>query len=182
MKKIIIGLLAFAVIGFAGISYYQGGHKADLNRALGQAKISFAAKNISDLISHSDVIVEAEVDSNSEDINYQHANFVVTGIKPIRIYKGSNLINSNQILLLQTLVEEDPIVTKGEKGLFFLHKYSGPVTSNEAFVSVGLFQGHYKIKNGELEPTGTLPPTLSEDFEQYKTYNKMMEKLQKEVK
>lgn len=182
MKKMISALLIFAVVGFFGISYYQGNHKVSPNRVLGHAKISFEAKNVSDLINNSDLIVEAEIDSNPRDITYAGANFVETAIKPNKVYKGSNLVKGDQIYLLQTLIQEDPLVTAGEKRLLFLKKYSGAVTSNNSFVSVGLLQGNYKLKNGELEPQGTLPTTLSEDFKQYKTYEKMINKLQKEVK
>jgi len=184
MKRTLTLILTLVLIisGFTYIKFYKNPGINDIySKPLADGKVSFVPKNFSDLINNSQVIVEAEATDNRKEFSYLKANFVQTDLKIKKIYKGTSLVNGNNIWLLQTLMMQDPIIKNGEKVLLFLDKYEGPVTSDETFVLKGLYQGHYKIINDEIRPSFPLTGTLNEELAKYKSYDKMVEKLIKET-
>ena len=66
-----------------------------------------------------------------------------------RLSYFDDLEKGDTITLLQTYVEEDPIVEKNDEVLLYLKKYDGPVIK-DAYRIVGLMQGHFKLdKDGK---------------------------------
>lgn len=184
MKKFTFLTIIIAAICISAFSYYQQNKEVNIKQPLAQGKVNFEAKNIDDLIISSEVIIEAIATDKVKNANYLGANFVQTVVEVKKVYKGSEHISGKEIHLLQTLMVQDPLIKKDERVLLFLEKYTGPVTSDVAFISKGLFQGHYKIKkdqlnNDKLTPSVPLSGTLMEDFEQNKSYEKMVEKINK---
>ena len=68
------------------------------------------------------------------------------------MYRDENkeLQKNDEIILLQNDIDDlDPKVIKNEEVLLFIKKYEGPVIKN-AYRIVGLVQGHFKLKDGQL--------------------------------
>lgn len=177
-KALIIGLLALTTFSIAGFNSFQD-KESEFIKPMGKAKVNFMAKNIDDLTNNSQVILEAVVKDKIKSINYVDVDFVETALNVNKIYKGAEFVTGKEILLLQTMIEQDPLVVKGERVLLFLDKYSGPVTSDSTFVTKGLYQGHYKLSNNILVPSAPLTGLLAEDFNQNKSYDKMQTKILK---
>lgn len=93
-------------------------------------------------------------------------SFVRSKISVYEVLQG-DIQPNEEIWLLQTKLKQDPIVRKGEQLLLFLEKYDGPVVQEDAYVSVGLYQGHYMI-TAEAELLPSLPDSNKALFAELK--------------
>ncbi|MBU3178468.1 hypothetical protein KPL47_19280 [Clostridium estertheticum] len=119
------------------------------------------------MISESPYIVEAVQIGEQTETNYTGVTFVTNKLKIKQVLKG-DLISANDVItLLQTQINEDPIVKKNGHVLLYLEKYSGSIVK-DAYVCKGLYQGHYDISdNGTLVNSfdmKNLNPDLNEDL------------------
>lgn len=193
MKKFLFFTAIFTFVIAIGINGMTNKTNNTEYKPVTHGKIDFAAKNLDDLIANSDAIVEAVATSDNSSLQYLKANFVQTKLDVKKVFKGIEIIDGKQVTLLQTQMVEDPIVNPGERVLLFLKRYEGPITSEKAFISQGLYQGHYKIKGEDIEPSFNLlepainssksainsSESLSSDIVKFKKYEKMVEKLSK---
>jgi hypothetical protein len=144
-KKAIFGSAIVSVLllsGFyVGTLNLQHSHEIDL-------KVSYEANNTDQLADDSDVILVGTATQNSKILTYEGVDFVATEVKVDNLIK-SNADIGETITLLQTVAPEDPTIEKDRKTLLFLDQYEGPITSN-AYVTKGLFQGQYKIKDNQV--------------------------------
>lgn len=175
MKKagIITGIFLILLMGIVSVNFVSKKNVAPTTKA----KVNYEAANFDNLIRDSQYVVEAIATDQVKSINYKSMNFVQTKLELKKIYKNSSVVANNEIWLLQSVIVEDPIVSKGDRLLLFLDKYSGPVTNDDAYVFKGLYQGHYKISNNQLIPSAKLSEKLNADFEQVKSYDKMINKV-----
>ncbi|CAM4494746.1 outer membrane murein-binding lipoprotein Lpp [Paenibacillus endophyticus] len=74
---------------------------------------------------------------------YEGANFSLTEVKVQEVIKGDERYNGQVI----SLIGFAPLITteKSDRFVLFLHRYEGPVLSEEAFVVSGVFQGKFRI-------------------------------------
>lgn len=187
-KLSILALILFPafIFMFLSITPYNDSNKATVAsikpHAVGTspscAKLTYMAENFDDLISNSSLIIEAVPTEKQEEITYLQTSFTTTNIKVKQVFKGT--LNENEITLLQTNIEDDPLVKKGGRVLLFLQKYDGPITKN-AYVCKGLYQGNYDIDaNGSLTSRIDLKshnPKLSKDLENNNTLEGLKNKI-----
>lgn len=151
------------------------------NKVMGEAKLTYMAENVDELISESSLIVEGVATEKQNEIIYQTVSFVTTNIKIKEVIKGS--LNGKEITLLQTKIIEDPLVKKGGHVLLFLEKYDGPIIK-DAYVCKGLYQGNYNIDdNGVIINSIDLKSynsKLSEDLNNNNTLKSLQNKIKNE--
>jgi hypothetical protein len=177
MNKIkVIGVLTL----FFGLAFTITYFVTQKPISLSHAKLDYYADNVDKLIVDSSLIIEGVVTKSQSNLSLEGVSFVQSKIIVKDVLKG-DLVKGSEIYLLQTKIVEDPIVGKSDHVLLFLEKYSGPVTREDAYVSKGLFQGHYKIKNDT-----ELVPSLAESNKKLSieiknnTLNQLKEKIKKE--
>lgn len=112
----------------------------------GDAKMVDNYASIDDLIKDTPIIVMGTVESNNEEIVYGDVTFGLTKFKVETTYRGKV---SDTINILQTKMNDDPFIHKGDKMILFLVRYEGPVTS-DAYRFKGLYQGQYKIEGSKI--------------------------------
>lgn len=108
--------------------------------------------DLNGLAGSSPVVITAKIDKESEKFTYGELTFLKTKIKIKDVYRDEDieLEKNDEIILLQNDIGElDPKVMQNEEVLLFIKKYEGPVIQN-AYRIVGLVQGHFKLKDGQI--------------------------------
>lgn len=146
--------------------------------ATATGKLAYGADDLDSLISDSPYIVVAQATGEQSEQKYQDVNFETTKLNVQSVLKG-DITAGEQISLLQTVSDNDPIVSKDSTVLLFLEKYNGPVPGAEAsFVCKGGYQGNYIVSNGEISPSKNSNKKLSEDIEKIKNLDALKQKIQ----
>ncbi|MGG4498593.1 hypothetical protein [Brevibacillus reuszeri] len=123
------------------------GAPSSFNSPTGSAQLTEHFLSLDDIAKATPTVITGQVAGESEKFEYHDVTFVKTQIKIKDVYRDiDGLEKGDTITLLQTYVEEDPIVDKNDEILLFLKKYKGPVTT-DAYRIVGLMQGHYKLQD-----------------------------------
>jgi hypothetical protein len=164
MRKKTFSILIIAVIIAGTYSVISKNSYRSINANASSAKLSFYAESLDELIGASQYIIIAEVSGRQKDYNHMGVKFVNTEITIEKVLKGDSLSENQQITLLQTAIEEDPIVKRNKKVLLFIDKYEGPVTE-DAYVCQGLYQGHYILDEKKILPTLNFGSELNKEIE-----------------
>lgn len=108
-------------------------------------------EDMEELAQKAPIVIIGKGTSENEEFEYHGVIFFKSKIEVIDIFRDdeNELAKNSTITLLQNGGEFDPLVKKNEKALLFLKKYRGPMIDH-AYRIVGLKQGHYKVKDGEL--------------------------------
>lgn len=141
MKRILfVVLLAMSVLFFGGC----------FSKKLPSAMLAQKFTSLESLAKASPLVVSCKVNGKSQEFTYKEVDFAKTEVLVKEIYRNDvNIKNGDKITILQTLIQEDPLIDKNDELLLFLEKYEGPVCS-DAYQIVGAVQGHYKIKDGKI--------------------------------
>ncbi|HBV98444.1 MAG: hypothetical protein JL50_20420 [Peptococcaceae bacterium BICA1-7] len=143
MKKIILLIVFLVSIGVLGCSRYNSTSKP-------HAILLKDYSSIEELAKDTPLVITGKVAGNSEKFDYKHVTFIKTKISIENIYRsGYGLKEGDNITLLQTEMEEDPVVDKSDKLLLFLRKYEGPVI-DDAYMIIGLEKGHFFLKDNKI--------------------------------
>lgn len=161
-KKLIILSSAAIVVVLAIVCCFNFTNLKHAIFGVPHVKVSYYAKNSSDLTKDSQAVVIAQVTDHQTQLTYQGVDFVKTGVNVKKVLKGSDLAGK-EITLLQTVCAEDPTVEKGSTVLLFLDTYDGPVTEN-AYVCKGLYQGQYKVSGDTFAPVESGNSGLASDM------------------
>lgn len=191
-KRSIIIVFSIVVITIAGILFFKIKDTSKLTaKNLPSAKISVYFNNSDELINGSEVILICTPTNTQKNITYSDVNFVETTVKVVDVLKGAEIAKGQEITLLQTKVQEEPIISQNQKTLVFLQKYNGPVIKN-AYVAVGMGQGIYKLQNSsnksltsleeanneKIKPLSSISESLNSEMEQY-TVKNLIDKIKK---
>lgn len=145
-KKVVLNVIIACAVLASGVAFKTLLHKPT---STADVKLSYYADSIDSLANDSQAILVGTATNKSQEITFEGVEFVTTEIKVDDVVKADNEIGKT-ITLLQTKVEEDPIIEKGTQTLLFLDKYEGPIVEI-AYVTKGLYQGQYKIKDKEIK-------------------------------
>jgi hypothetical protein len=157
VKKSLIIILA-SFITLSGCNQQQGSYNnsegIQKQENLNQSDVDLVENfsNLNELVESSPVVIIAKITNDNEEFTYKEVNFFKTKIKIKDVYRDENkeLQKNDEIILLQNDIDDlDPKVIKNEEVLLFIKKYEGPVIKN-AYRIVGLVQGHFKLKDGQL--------------------------------
>lgn len=148
-KPKLMSVIIIIFVLVAGIIYYNKNISSKPKEGLPSGKLAHSFETLDDIVSFSELIVEAKATSEQNSLSYGGVEFVKTKILIKEVLKGDKSLPNKQITLLQTKLEEDPIIGKSNHVILFLHRYKGPVI-DDAYVCAGLYQGHYKIKDNNL--------------------------------
>lgn len=148
-KPKLMSVIIIIFVLVAGIIYYNKNISSKPKEGLPSGKLAHSFETLDDIVSFSELIVEAKATSEQNSLSYGGVKFVKTKILIKEVLKGDKSLSNRQITLLQTKLEQDPIIDKNDHVVLFLHKYEGPII-DDAYVCAGLYQGHYKIKDNNL--------------------------------
>jgi len=150
MRRTVKAAIAMLLIGGAiFLGYWAAGSLLTPS----QVKLAYYAESADQLIEVAPSIIRGEAMGKRSTFAHGGVSFVRSKISVHEVLQGDIQANE-EIWLLQTELKQDPIVRKGEQLLLFLEKYDGPVVHEDAYVSVGLYQGHYIITaDSELLPS-----------------------------
>lgn len=117
------------------------------------AKLAYTATSLDALSEDCELIVRVNTTDNIKNITYSDVDFTLTGVNVLEVIKGNTTLEGKTIKLFQTKgMKEDPRLKSNQELLLFLYQYEGPVTKDICYVSLGLYQGMYKLANKQLTP------------------------------
>lgn len=117
---------------------------------MGSTELAFEYSSFDELAKVTPLVVTGKVSGESEEFEYKGVTFVKTQIKIKDFYRNNyGLDKGEEITILQTYTEQDPIINKNDELLFFLDEYEGPIIS-EAYIINGAMYGQFKIKNNKI--------------------------------
>jgi len=118
----------------------------------GSAELPKAYYSIEELAEDSPAVIMGKVSGEAVKFDYEDVVFVKTTIKVLEVLRdNADLQPGDLITLLQTDMDENPLVTKDDQVLLFLKKHVGSIIEN-AYGIVGAGYGHFVIKNGMISP------------------------------
>lgn len=109
-------------------------------------------ESLEELTNSSDVVAEIIPGDSKKLIEYENAKFTLIDAKIKDVFVGDNSLKNSTIKVLELgdyQVGDTQLVKSKERYLIFLRKYQGSVTSEEAYVPVGVYQGKLKIKDDQ---------------------------------
>ncbi|WP_010499914.1 hypothetical protein [Paenibacillus elgii] len=115
-------------------------------------ELSESFKTVDGLKQKADIIVETDV-MKANPIKYNNVVFTVSDVVIKKAYKGHHQINE-QIKILETggvynniehTFEGQKTLKSQEKAILFLKKYVGPVTKDQAYTVLGVYQGKFNL-------------------------------------
>jgi hypothetical protein len=179
MKKKALLLCAFFVVLIAGYYFLidtlvMKEEKIPPNWSV---DLVFIAEDLDDLILESDFIVTGEVSGKNTKINYGHMDFANSEIAINSVLRGDSLKQKETLNVLQTPGTQPPF-TKGDEVLLFLHKYKGAIIE-DAYVCVGLFQGHFNIINKHIVPSKNYDLKLNYEIEELDSIEDLAKRIEK---
>lgn len=128
--------------------------------------------SMAQMIKDTPYIVEVEVKTNPETIDYDGVLFSKNQVKIVEVLKGS--LELGEIIILDNGGEYQgkeyaiggmPLLHEGDKYLLFLYEYKGPVTNDKAYMIKGVWQGKIKMDAfGQLDYVG--PHDESHDLQE----------------
>lgn len=147
MKKasiLAILLTAFTVSGISYLGYEYYSFKTQKSAILP----SYNSINI--LAESTPTVIKCKVSGRSTNFNYDNLGFIKTQVDIKDIYRDDyNLKKGDKITILQSDINEDPVINKNDDLVLFIEKYEGPIT-NDAYVIKGCMQGHFTVKNNKI--------------------------------
>lgn len=151
LTSIIAATCAVNIFAVNSTSLLSTRAEETFNSPRGSAQLTEHYYSLDELAEATPTVVSGKLDGKSEKIEYKGITFIKSEIKLKEVYRDyfDDLEKGDTITLLQTYVEEDPIVEKNDEVLLYLKKYDGPVIK-DAYRIVGLMQGHFKLdKDGK---------------------------------
>lgn len=131
------------------------------------AKLNQIFTKLEEIEENASIIVEVNSMTNRDEIVYGEVDFVISDIFVTRVFKGSEIKENSLIKILQTKVNEDPLLDKDKKYLLFLNKYDGPVAEN-VYVVHGMYQGQFLIEDDRIVKNDMSKVAVeSESYSQY---------------
>ncbi|KPV59667.1 hypothetical protein QJ48_09760 [Paenibacillus sp. A3] len=115
-------------------------------------ELSESFKTVDELKQKADIIVEADV-VKANSIKYNNVVFTLSDVVIKKTYKG-HLQNNEYIKILETggvynniehTFEGQKTLKRQEKAILFLKKYVGPVTKDQAYTVLGVYQGKFNL-------------------------------------
>lgn len=150
MKWIIIILLLLSCMAIGGCSNVESKIAATqiVDTTAGSTTSIRLYETLEELTNSSDIVAEIVPGDSKQLIEYKNAKFTLIDTKIKDIFVGNSSLNNSTIKVLELgdyQVGDTQLVQSGERYLIFLRKYVGSVTSEEAYVPVGVYQGKLKI-------------------------------------
>ncbi|RAP76116.1 hypothetical protein [Paenibacillus montanisoli] len=100
---------------------------------------------LEELTNSSELIVEVKLTGEPEFIEYEGANFSLTNAEVKEVLKGQ--VTNNSIKIFEVKAFNMNRTKKSDNFVLFMDKYKGPVTSEEAYVISGVYQGKFNVDN-----------------------------------
>ncbi|NGZ77038.1 hypothetical protein [Saccharibacillus alkalitolerans] len=161
MKKILalasITLLTFSVLG---CSKQSPSTRDSANETVNGSPMDYAAQaapnyatmdlaehfSTLDALTHdSQLIAEVELDGQTEKIAYEGADFLLSSALVTEVISGDAAYLDQNIKILDVESYNIQLTKESNRFILFMDKYEGPVASEEAFVTKGVYQGRYNI-------------------------------------
>lgn len=175
-------LYTASIFGVCVIMFLSGWLSAPAKPMYDSAPGSLAKeyKSMKEVTNDSPIIVQAEVMSEPDTIQYQGLLFSSNQVKVSKTLKGN--LKSSEITVLENGgvyqgkeygMGGMPLMHKGEKYLLYLYKYEGPVAKGDNYMIRGIWQGKVKIGyGGKLEYLGPKEDTieLQNDLKKHQLY------------
>lgn len=115
-------------------------------------------ENTDELLKHAYDVIHIEVSGRNETIEYGEMLFTLTDATVIQD-SFSLFENEQNILIFETggitdkkevTFGDEGLLKKGNEYLVYVQKYEGPVTNKESYVVLGVYQGRFDVKDGEI--------------------------------
>lgn len=177
---LVTGIILYVMLPLLLQSVSPSGSGKTYSSTPASGKLDGSYSDYEDLLTTSPIIVIGESTGELDEITFYGVDFVVSSFKTEEIirnekYEGKKKTDKelSTIRVLQTVMQEDPIIEKGKKKLIFLRKYEGPV-AEDVYVICGLYQGQFDLKKDKLIPVNPddsdlerldIPRTLEEALE-----------------
>jgi hypothetical protein len=164
MKRILSVLISIVLLlVFTGC---ENGYRSITGNP-GHAQLAMPFNTLDELSVASPIVIRCKLQGKNEGFIYSEVEFVKSKVKVLNIFRSDEDFMENEtIAVLQTYIEEDPILSKNNEYVLFLRKYDGPVTDN-AYIIVGAMQGQFNVKNEKLYSKTNLKNKLNENIRDY---------------
>lgn len=128
----------------------SGCGKEDQAQATFSGDLAVIYSTLEEITNDSELVVEVRRTSIIEHLpEYGGANFSLTDVEVKEVIKGIGSHNGRIIRIFS--LDPANLTKEGGDLVLFLHKYEGPVTSKEAYVISGVYQGKFEIdKNRKI--------------------------------
>lgn len=153
-NKIIFGL--FIALCLSALLIYLSNIPLLTFNSHGELSESFST--VDELKQKAEVIVEVNI-SDAKAKKYNDVVFTLSSAEVKKIYKG-DLQKKTYLNILETggvhnniehTFEGEKTLKKQDNAILFLKKYNGPITNEEAYVILGMYQGKFKLdKSGAI--------------------------------
>lgn len=118
--------------------------KGDNAKSTSIADLEVMYSTLEEITNDSELVVEVTMTGEFEKIpEYGGSNFKLTDVEVKEVIKGDESYNGHMIKIFEFAASN--MTKKNDKFVLFLCKYEGPVTSEEAFVITGFYQGKFRI-------------------------------------
>lgn len=140
MRKLKSGIVLLIVI----LTALSGCSKAEEKPSTSSSDLAVIYSSLYELKADSEFVAEITLTGALQALpEYEGANFTLTEVKIQEVIQGDERYKGQVISLIGFV----PLITTNNSDRFvlFLHRYEGPVLSEEAFVISGVFQGKFRI-------------------------------------
>lgn len=144
------------------------------------ADLSVIYSTLEEITDDSVLVAEANLTGAFEQIpEYEGANFTLTEAEVKEVIKGDESYVGRKIKIFEITSSNINRTKKSDRFVLFLHEYEGPVTSEEALVISGVYQGIFridekeKIKYDAAEFNGVVTfqkELINKELEEFKTF------------
>ncbi|WP_144936850.1 cytochrome c maturation protein CcmE [Paenibacillus sp. 32O-W] len=156
-----------AVVLLAGAVYFSNIPLLAINST---GELSEYYSSIDELSQRADIIVQVEK-TGGKSFKYEDVPFTLSQAKIQQSYKGSKPAGERIVILetggiihnIEYTFEGNKILRDKDRAVLFLKKYTGPVTNEDAYVILGVFQGKFKLggKDGIIHSSDHLSKDLA---------------------
>ncbi|OWA33372.1 hypothetical protein B9G55_22120 [Saccharibacillus sp. O16] len=109
-------------------------------------------KTLDSLSNNAQLIAEVTLDEQTEKVAYEGADFLLSSATVTDVISGDPNYLNQKINILDVESYNIQLTKESDRFILFMDKYEGPVVSEEAFVTKGVYQGRYNInENNEVE-------------------------------
>jgi hypothetical protein len=157
-----MGLLALSIYASASVfamstsGYVTGAAADDAMPALW--KISDSFDTAEELANSSEIIVLGVVSSDNDKFSYlsDWDTYTITKVQIEKCYRG-NISNDAIIDVLQTDMNEDPLIKQGDRMFLFLYEYEGPIIDAykgpvaDVYMIEGAYQGQFLVDGDDVK-------------------------------
>lgn len=110
----------------------------------GNLDVSEEFNTLEQLTDTADLVVEVKLTGEElQKIEYEGANFTLTNATVKEVIKGDT--NTKSVKIFEVASFNINLTKRNDKFLLFLNKYTGPVTTEEAYSITGVYQGKFGL-------------------------------------